>query len=86
MMCSGMPWISTVLRIASRVVPAWGVHDRNVVADELIEQARFADIRRADEYHVQPVGAGARPWRERVVSEATRSRSAPNLLAHPPRG
>jgi hypothetical protein len=32
-----------------------GCHDRNVVPDELIEQARFADIRCADEYHVESV-------------------------------
>ena len=44
MKCTGTPSRSTLNRIASRVVPANGRHDGEILAGQAIEQARLADI------------------------------------------
>ena len=87
MMCSGMPPIS--IAAADRVARRAGMrrHDRDLVAGELVQQARLADVGLADQHDVEPFAQEAAlprarrrsPRVARAVARACRAASAARM-------
>ena len=79
---SGMPAISTCRSTVSRVVPGIGVDDRRFFADEAIQQARFADVRRADQHDGQPFAQHRAAFARAQGRRASRRRIDASRAAH----